>query len=347
MIYGPFGSVERHGETGTEVDEESLTLQALSWPGVELRHLAALSSIASQHSFGRAARNLGYTQSAVSQQIAALERGIGHRLLERSHGRAPVTLTAAGRIVLHHARTIAQELAAARANLDALDRANRSIAIGIHAMTGLHLLPEIVEQMGGDIAPLLKIYESANDGRLLDLIAYEEVDVAFVHPPHRSGLHFVELLREEYVAVTNAEVAERLGSAPVGAAALASFPLFLPNVPQIALDLSRHFESAGASLAPAFVAEYPWTLCELASRGHGIALVPRLVAHSNLNGRIVALRDAPTRRLGLVWREESRRGRRLRSRFVVAATSVLTGSTMHISSLAKTGQRVPSLSFDC
>ena len=47
---------------------------------LELKHLVALRAVASERSFGRAAERLGYTQSAISQQIAALER---ERIRER------------------------------------------------------------------------------------------------------------------------------------------------------------------------------------------------------------------------------------------------------------------------
>src|SRR5260370_7326656 len=74
--------------------------------GVELRHLHALQAIAREGSFSRAAVALGYTQSAVSQQIAALERAVGERLIERPGGPRPVSLTEAGRLLLGHAEAI-------------------------------------------------------------------------------------------------------------------------------------------------------------------------------------------------------------------------------------------------
>src|SRR5689334_25422038 len=91
-----------------------------SWLGVEIRHFAALQALSDEGSFGRAAERLGYTQSAVSQQIATLERIVGERLVERPGGPRPISLTEAGELLLHHAQSIVARLQAARADLDAL-----------------------------------------------------------------------------------------------------------------------------------------------------------------------------------------------------------------------------------
>ncbi|MBA3561361.1 MAG: LysR family transcriptional regulator [Actinobacteria bacterium] len=57
------------------------------WIGLELRHLTALQAIAETGSFKGAAGRLGYTPSAISQQIAGLERIVGTQVIAREHGR--------------------------------------------------------------------------------------------------------------------------------------------------------------------------------------------------------------------------------------------------------------------
>jgi len=94
------------------------------WSGVELRHLAALDAVAREGSFRRAAVRLGYVQSAISHQIAALETITGKRLIDRSRGTRPLALTDAGEILLAHADAVIARMRAAQADLAALDGAS-------------------------------------------------------------------------------------------------------------------------------------------------------------------------------------------------------------------------------
>lgn len=85
---------------------------------LDAKRLRVLREVAVQGSFSAAAEELSYTQSAVSQQIAALEREVGARLLER--GARGVRLTDAGRALVDHTEAILARMAAAEAELEAI-----------------------------------------------------------------------------------------------------------------------------------------------------------------------------------------------------------------------------------
>ncbi len=79
---------------------------------IDPRTLRALVAVADQGSFRGAARALGYTQSAVSHQIATLEARLGTSLFVRPGGRRRITLTPLGELAHHHAqRVLAANLA--------------------------------------------------------------------------------------------------------------------------------------------------------------------------------------------------------------------------------------------
>src|ERR1700686_693102 len=92
------------------------------WRGLELRHLIALQTVSQAGTFGRAADQLGYTQSAMSHQIASLEALVGQRLVERSRGQPSVELTEAGRLLLAHANAVIARLEAAHADFSAFGK---------------------------------------------------------------------------------------------------------------------------------------------------------------------------------------------------------------------------------
>ena len=85
---------------------------------LDVRRLRTLRELASVGSFSGAAHALGYTQSAISQQIATLERQTGLQLVER--GTRPIALTEAGRTLLETAEPIFGHLAQANATMEEL-----------------------------------------------------------------------------------------------------------------------------------------------------------------------------------------------------------------------------------
>src|ERR687889_691807 len=85
---------------------------------LDVKRLRVLREVAAKGSFSAAAESLAYTQSAVSQQIAALEREAGTRLVERSA--RGVRLTVAGQALVAHADVILARLADAEAELEAI-----------------------------------------------------------------------------------------------------------------------------------------------------------------------------------------------------------------------------------
>jgi len=85
---------------------------------LDVKRLRVLREVASKGSFSAAAESLAYTQSAVSQQIAALEREAGTVLVDRNA--RGVRLTEAGRALVRHADVILARLADAEAELDAI-----------------------------------------------------------------------------------------------------------------------------------------------------------------------------------------------------------------------------------
>src|SRR5436190_2454873 len=85
---------------------------------LDVRRLRVLREVANRGSFSAAAEALSFTQSAVSQQVAALEREAGAKLLDR--GPRGVRLTDAGRALVEHADTILARIEDAEQELAAI-----------------------------------------------------------------------------------------------------------------------------------------------------------------------------------------------------------------------------------
>jgi DNA-binding transcriptional LysR family regulator len=138
---------------------------------VDLRHLRSFAAVARTSSFTAAADELGYTQSAVSQHVAALEAELGQPLLTRR----PVGLTAAGAQLAAHARHILLRVDVARRELARRSGPARPLAV---AVTPLALGPRLLAVLRA--VPAVDRLEVEAAGDALRLLAGGRVDVAVV-----------------------------------------------------------------------------------------------------------------------------------------------------------------------
>ena len=294
------------------------------WVGVELRHFLALEAVASEASFIRAATRLGYTQSAISQQIAALERAVGQKLVERPGGSRPARLTRAGEVLVAHARAIGVRLSSAQADLRALTAGDLGpLRVGKLQSIGTVLLPAILRRFS-DLRPDVEVLltEGYADGELIDLLERGEIDLAFAHLPlPASRLDHARLLRDEYVLVV--QEASRLGyTAPPTLEELAGLPLIGFNNSRACDLVIDYLRSKG--LEPNFVlrSDDSATIQGLVAAGFGAALLPRLAADTLVEGVMVVGLDGelPPRQIALAWsRQRAESG--AAEAFVLAATA--------------------------
>ena len=277
-----------------------------SFHSLELRHLAALEAVARTRSFGAAARDLGYTQSAISQQIARLERSVGQRLVDRPGGPRRVELTDAGRLLLRHADAIVARLDAARADMAALaEGAAGTLRVGIYQSVGARILPGLLRRFKEDWPRVeVSVREEIDATELLRLLEHGELDLTFADLPLPEGpFEAEEVLRDPYVLLVQAgsELAARDSAPPLRD--LAGMPLVTwrhPGEPETSLrgrvpDLNVIFRSDDNG-----------TLVGLVAEGLGVAVVPQLVVNPR-NPAYVALpvgNRIPPRRLAIVWHRD-------------------------------------------
>lgn len=287
--------------------------------GIELRHLAALRAIIEEGSFNRAALRLGYTQSAVSQQIGALERIVGHRLLNRQIGSNKVSLTPAGERFLAHADRLLDGLLTAEADLADLRRGGgERLAVGTYQSIGVRVLPEVLSRFsvtwpGVDV----QLVESWSDDELLDQLRRGDLNLTVATAPVAGrAFDWVELMTDPIVLVVHAD-SQLARAATIRARDLAEVPLIGYSECKISALVSGFFRRDGISPRFVHTADENGLIQALVRSGVGAALMPRL-AVDDRDAEIATVGLGPpevARTVVLAWHRD--RGRSL------AATSLV------------------------
>jgi DNA-binding transcriptional LysR family regulator len=241
------------------------------WPGIELRHLEALSVVADEGSFRRAARRLGYTQSAISQQIAALERAVGYPVLERPARGRPLSLTDIGSRLRRLYDTVEHAMAAARADVAAAAAGVGHIVRFGSAFT----LPQLAEAVAAmrvrNPRVVVEVVGGIEDERLLRLVETGALDLALVRGPAATeGLGFREAAACSFVLAIPA-------SSPLARRKARLGLCDIEQQPRIATTDGTAY--ADDVQAPLVAADCEMAL-ELVGAGAGAAVLPSIFATS-------------------------------------------------------------------
>lgn len=298
------------------------------WMRLELRYLAALEAIDATGSFGRAADRLGYTQSAISHQIAALERLVGEPLIERRGGRRPVGLTQAGALLLEHAQVVLARMRIAHSQLEALSHDGAGmLRIGTFQSVGIRILPGAASRMAQIHPDLhLEIHEAGCDLELVELAWRGELDVTFCMLPVADGPFATEaLLEDPYRLLVQADSPQRGTSIPLEA--LGAMPLIGYRNCRNEERVESYLRGLGIDLERVAHADDNAIIQAMVGQGRGAALLSRLsIDHADPATTVLALDDwVPPRRVALDWHREQGALPGLRAFVAAAREAALVG----------------------
>lgn len=278
---------------------------------IDVRRLRILREVALSGSISGAARAIGYTPSALSQQLAVLERECGTAVLQR-RGRG-VELTAEGQLLVDLADRVGSELEAAEAEL-ARRAAHPSGQVRLLAFaTALRtFVPRASAALGAGQPGLSLEIDEADPDDALRLLMQQQADVVVGHDydllerRSHARVHRRELLEDELLVVGTDGAAE---GSPVALGSLADRPWVFPDRGS-ACDRVVERACAAAGFAPRIVARSSdfTAIVALARAGDAVALVPDLALdHRTLPAPARPLTTPVRRRIFAAVREGARR----------------------------------------
>ncbi|CAL9469879.1 HTH-type transcriptional activator CmpR [Nocardiopsis dassonvillei] len=260
-------------------------------------------AIAETNSFTRAAERCLVAQSALSHQVARLERELGARLFERTSRR--VRLTAAGAAFLHEARRC----------LEAAERAVEQVAAAVGEVRGpleVGLIPTVAAV---DVPGALRDFRRAHPGvriglrvgasdDLVEQVKEGEIEVAFLGLPTSArpeGVGIRELARDRHVAVVAPDhplaAEESVSLERLAAEVFVDMPAGTAG--RVQADLA--FEAAGLGRDVAFEVSSAEYMARLVAEGLGVALLPSAYVPQLSGVSTLEITDATGRVEYVVW----------------------------------------------
>lgn len=256
---------------------------------MELRHLRYFVAVAEEGSLLTAAQHrLNTSQPSLSRQIRDLETEVGVRLLDRQA--RGVTLTAAGKVFLDHARLALLQAEAAVENARLAEQPNKKVfAMGFLAGQEVVWLSQALRILREEAPDVELTVCSQSSPDLANGLMLGKLDVAFLRPEAQTvGLSFRFLAKEPLIAVLPADhrltSSKKIRPHELARETFISSARTSPVLKSVVLDYALKL---GITLKPEYEAENLSSAMSLVASTGGVTLIP-LYAQNMLTPNVVA-----------------------------------------------------------
>ncbi len=258
---------------------------------LNLNHLRVFLAISERGSVTAGAQELHISQPAASKQLAELEGNLGVDLLERrARG---IELTAAGTLLLGHARRIFQEERAAEEALRGLAGLERGrLSVGASTTIGNYLVPRVFGQLHAAHPGIALELSVDNTAHIQERLLAGQLDVGLTEGGVASRALTVDtLLHDEIVLITGPARRGDFGPGPLRCAELAGLPLLVREEGSGTRSIvEAALAGCGVGVRPTMTLGSTEALKNAVEAGLGVALVSRLTVEVELrSGRLLEL----------------------------------------------------------
>ncbi len=255
--------------------------------------------VVEQGSFTRAAEELGYSQSAVSQNVRALEQETGVTLLSRR--KDGVQLTQDGQEFYPYIQSIFQaEQALERKRQETMGLQNSLIRIGTFTSVSRNLLPPMMKRFKEKYPDVRFVLRQGEYTSIPQWIRQGEIDFGFVNQDAVEGME-TRLLYEDHMLAVLPQGHRLEGKSSLTLQDISTEPLILLDEGEHSVLLDA-FHSAGLTPSLAYEVYDDYSILSMVRQGLGISvLYEKVVAGFEQGLSLRPIQESPRRRVALSW----------------------------------------------
>ena len=260
---------------------------------MELRTINTFLHIAELHSFSRAARELGYSQSAVSAQVAQLEAELETPLFDRV-GKT-VRLTDAGQTFLTYARSLLATAEQAKAALQPARQVSGTLRVALADSVCSTFLPDLLQRYHALCPQVELVLHTASTDEMLQLLSTNQVDLVYTldQPLLQPALVLAADVPEPvcFIAPAGHPLAAR---DTVSLEELVQQEFLLTERGMSYRDaLDQCLAAHGLQLQPYLELGSAALLCQMVERGMGLSFLPEYIVRAALAAGTLARLNVP------------------------------------------------------